>query len=667
MNPITTYIGDCRAVLPTLDDQSVQCCITSPPYFGLRNYNHSDQIGIEKTPDEYVANLVGIFTEVFRVLKDDGTLWLNLGDSFNSGSSGGLSGSTISGGQENQKNSNRNGRKILKSLKPKDLIGIPWMVAFALRSAGWYLRSDIIWCLSGGVRVYAKTQKGEIPMTIKDMVRLDPKTVKLWNGNKWTQVLGWNQGQRSNKTFEIELRSGERIGCTAGHKWPTQRGNIRADELKIGDVIETCRLPEPKIPAMPNALDDEDVGWFIGLYIAEGSQSDGTIQISSHSQQGERFDRLSRLVKSFHATCAVHKTSANGSTANLNGPILNGIIDTYISGRTAKDKHLHSRAWARSDGFLMAVINGYLHGDGHKTGDRWRIGFTKNDSLAADLRTICARLGLVISLRRCHHTMDGRRFPGYRGEIRFNRSGYGNEQPMGKVVAIRSSRARKFWDIGVADAPNLFALSSGVLTHNSKPNPMPESVRDRPTRAHEYIFLLTKRPKYYYNADAIKDKPSPDLLKQIAEGYNGSATKEFGVNGAQDASATKSRIIEGMHKRIDKQRGHSRRHDGFNDRWDNLTREEQMACGANKRDVWRVEPANFKGAHFATFPPELITPCVLAGTKERDTILDPFGGSGTVGQVAIENGRKAILIELNQEYQSLIEQRVQIGARATDV
>lgn len=191
----------------------------------------------------------------------------------------------------------------------------------------------------------------------------------------------------------------------------------------------------------------------------------------------------------------------------------------------------------------------------------------------------------------------------------------------------------------------------------AKPNAMPESVTDRPTRSHEYIFLLTKSRKYFYNHEAIKEPPSLDLIKQIEDGYNGSAVKDFGLNGVQDASATKSRIINGYRKRIDKQSGHSRRHDGFNDRWDKLTREEQMACGANKRSVWTVAPANYRDAHFATFPPKLIEPCILAGSRPGDTVLDPFGGSGTTAEVAISHGRKALIIELNPEYIPMIHAR----------
>lgn len=137
-------IGDCREVLPTLPDKSVNCCVTSPPYYGLRDYGHADQIGLEETPEQYIETMVQVFREVRRVLADDGTLWVNIGDSY--------AGSTNTGGIKSIQGSSKrlgamNGHKRLVpyNLKQKDLIGIPWMLAFALRADGWYLRQDIIW------------------------------------------------------------------------------------------------------------------------------------------------------------------------------------------------------------------------------------------------------------------------------------------------------------------------------------------------------------------------------------------------------------------------------------------------------------------------------------------------------------------------------------------
>ena len=202
MNGIEILTGDCRETLKTLPDNSVHCVVTSPPYFGLRNYGTGEwaggdkdcdhvvgeirtrgnlaawsavnaaggghavpeklqerdtcpkcgairidaQIGLEATPDEFVAEMVGVFREVRRVLRDDGTCWVNLGDSYASSPTGRDSTTSgLEGGKQTQHEGGKRQNKVVGDLKPKDLIGIPWMVAFALRTDGWWLRQDIIW------------------------------------------------------------------------------------------------------------------------------------------------------------------------------------------------------------------------------------------------------------------------------------------------------------------------------------------------------------------------------------------------------------------------------------------------------------------------------------------------------------------------------------------
>lgn len=144
---IEIKIGDCRDVLKTMPDKSVNMCVTSPPYFGLRDYDVDGQMGLESTPDEFVAALVEVFREVRRVLRDDGTLFLNLGDSYAGSGKGGNPGHSKHVKQATNRGSLsvRGVRRDGDGLKPKDLIGIPWLVAFALRADGWYLRKDIIW------------------------------------------------------------------------------------------------------------------------------------------------------------------------------------------------------------------------------------------------------------------------------------------------------------------------------------------------------------------------------------------------------------------------------------------------------------------------------------------------------------------------------------------
>lgn len=334
MNSWRILAGDVRETLASLPAASVQCCVTSPPYWGLRDYGHDGQLGLEPTPDAYVANMVAVFREARRVLNDDGTLWLNLGDSF---FGGGYANHAVNGeawleahGGDRRRSRQQDRINANPQLKPKDLVGIPWLVAFALRTDGWYLRSDIIW---------------------------------------------------------------------------------------------------------------------------------------------------------------------------------------------------------------------------------------------------------------------------------------------------------------------------------AKPNPMPESVQDRPTKAHEYIFLLSKSASYYYNAAAIREPYAASTVTQFEKAYTGEATKDYGGTGAQNPSDVKRRIV-------DKQRGHGRRHAGFKDRWDAMEKAEQVAGGANKRTVWNVATQPYPGAHFATYPEALITPCILAGSREGDTVLDPFTGSGTTGAVAIGHGRSFIGCELNPAYIELARTRI---------
>jgi len=364
--------GDCRAVLRGLDAESVQCCVTSPPYWGLRDYGTATweggeatcdhmgmpfrtkaninrncgtgidgknaegreffreecgkcgarrvdaQLGLEKTPEEYVANMVSVFREVRRVLRDDATLWLNLGDSYAGGTTGRNDADRPhAAGQErgrydvgaDQVYRNKQ-RPVPYGLKPKDLVGIPWRVAFALQADGWYLRSDIIW---------------------------------------------------------------------------------------------------------------------------------------------------------------------------------------------------------------------------------------------------------------------------------------------------------------------------------HKPNPMPESVTDRPTKAHEYLFLLTKSERYYYDADAVREPFSPHTLVAYPNGPGG---------------GVKPDVVAHMQSR------------GSGGHVDDIGASYIDNGKRNRRSVWTVATQPYSGAHFATFPPALIEPCVMAGSKKGDTVLDPFGGAGTTGLVADRLGRDAILVELNPEYAAMARTRI---------
>lgn len=197
------------------------------------------------------------------------------------------------------------------------------------------------------------------------------------------------------------------------------------------------------------------------------------------------------------------------------------------------------------------------------------------------------------------------------------------------------------WRVAFALQADGWWLRSDIVY--SKRNPMPESVRDRPTRAHEYLFLLSKSSRYYYDAAAIRE-PSA--------GQNAHDRTSPGYHAPGQTQQT------GNRQKRDKQRGHSRRHAGFNDRWDAMTKADQCAKGRNKRDVWTVAAQPYRGDHWATFPEKLIEPCVLAGAPEGGVVLDPFCGSGTTGVAALRNLRRFLGIDLNPNYVEMAKRRI---------
>jgi len=139
------YNNNCLIGLQDIPAESVDCCVTSPPYFGLRDYGTDEQIGLEETPELFIEKLVAVFEQVKRVLKPEGTLWVNMGDSYNGYPGNVTRGGELSGTNQHARQKKESGYGLSsKNLKPKDLIGVPWMQNFALRANGWYLRQDII-------------------------------------------------------------------------------------------------------------------------------------------------------------------------------------------------------------------------------------------------------------------------------------------------------------------------------------------------------------------------------------------------------------------------------------------------------------------------------------------------------------------------------------------
>ncbi|MCC6454463.1 MAG: site-specific DNA-methyltransferase [Caldilineaceae bacterium] len=210
------------------------------------------------------------------------------------------------------------------------------------------------------------------------------------------------------------------------------------------------------------------------------------------------------------------------------------------------------------------------------------------------------------------------------------------------------------WMVAFALRADGWWLRSDIIWH--KPNPMPESVTDRPTKAHEYIFLLTKSSSYYYDADAIKE---PSVTNDTRRPYGSKGAWDMDGRPEEQRHGGEQRSKRDTFKREGSKRAQvipgqsvgTHRPNRDESQWDIHTR--------NRRSVWTVTTKPYAEAHFATYPPDLIEPCILAGSKPGDIVLDPFNGSGTTGAVALKHGRHYIGCELNPDYIELAQRRIQ--------
>lgn len=487
--------GDCRDVLQTMPDESVDCVVTSPPYFGLRDYGVSGQIGLEPTPTEYVSELVGVFREVRRVLRKDGTLWLNLGDSYagswgaqgRQGRSGEMASRRVADVREKSKLSaaqiaahphKASGTGSIREagLKPKDLIGIPWAVATALRNPYY--------------------------------------TGKI--------------ARERDRVWLAAMIDGEGTICGFHH--------IRADDGRPRTGVHVTITNSSK------ALLDE------AARIWPTSRSEHDVPGDGH------------LGKRVTWRWIVH-----------------GIENKTLILRELYPYLIQKKRQAMVAYNLLLLM-----------AEAKRLGHSPQRDAIRDKRKVLT--DLLSALNRC------------------------------APVDMPS------WLI---EPPSVFEpgwfLRQDIIW--SKPNPMPESVRDRCTKAHEYLFLLSKSERYFFDADAIAEPATSDH----ASG-NGFAGRQGGAEHLPMSGGAGSR-------------------------------EEWKPGGKrNRRSVWAVATQPFKEAHFATFPPALIEPCILAGCPVGGTVLDPFGGAGTTALVADRAGRNAILIELSPAYAEIAKRRLQDDA-----
>ena len=258
MNKAVIHVNDALELLKTMDSSSIQCCVTSPPYWGLRDYGIDGQLGHEKTPEEYVSKMVDVFREVRRVLRDDGTLWLNIGDSYAGNCSRASDGGRAGFGNPREGIFKREG----DGLKPKDLVGIPWMVAFALRADGWYLRQDIIWhkpnampesvtdrCTKAHEYIFmfasSSRYKYNSDAIKEDAVNGDPSSPRGSKG-----VLGQSNFGLRDKQSEL----GKRTYTGFNHRRKNQEEQIEKRNKRSVWTVNTVGSPEAHFATFPPKL-----------------------------------------------------------------------------------------------------------------------------------------------------------------------------------------------------------------------------------------------------------------------------------------------------------------------------------------------------------------------------------------------------------------------------
>lgn len=577
------YNESCLDTMNRLPDSSVDMVVTSPPYEyekdGLRKYDSNTGLGWTKSVFEECAK------SLYRVLKPGGVVVWNVADKV------------------------KNGSKTLTSFE---------QVLF-FKEVGFNVNDTMIWCLSGGQYLYVKSQKGVMPMMIKDMVRLDTETIQLWDGKKWVNVVGWRENVEAKTKTRIQLRSGENIYCTQEHRWVLENGEeVLTKDLKVGDILKTCTLPETD-EHNPIYLTD-DILWLIGLYIAEGSHSGDTIQYTLNADESSWIKKIESTISSVGGTIT-YTLDGNSLNVRCYSKVFNAILSQYIGGQTAKNKHLNNICWKLSNDKLRKIVEGYLDGDGHYDGknNRWRLGFTENRYLERDLRVLAARFGAKLTLLRKGARIKSlnKIYPSIMGEWRWVHTNHHSSKKMSEILSITEEKMRddeKMWDIEVDSEEHLFSLASGVITHNCKTNPMPQVKQPRYSNCFEYMFVFSKGTPKTFN-------PIMEPCKCAGQLYDSTAKNMDGESGRHKLTY-------------------------------NVNKEKV------KRNIWEIAVAQNKTEHPAVFPYQIAYDHIKSWSIEGDLVYDPFMGSGTTALAAVDLKRNWIGSEISEKYCDIIKDRL---------
>lgn len=332
-------------------------------------------------------------------------------------------------------------------------------------------------CLSGDTEVYAKIDGRHTSLPVRELKDITGETF-LWDGENWNRVVNVKITPKKGTELRLKLKSGEEISCTEDHIWPTQRGNLNARDLVVGDTLGYVKLPEPENASAPEHVPDE-IGWLIGLFLGDGCyqrDKNSVFHLFCHIDDKEDHSRLERIVRSYGGNITWRgRDGGKNWNARIFSPMLSAVINQYVCDGNCFKKHLSTACLSKSDSFLASVLEGYGDSDGHWLDDErssYRIRFCNNRMLARDLRMIASRVGVPISLKLSKDKdLNGDEMLVYRGTIRFQsvkKCGRDQLADRGEIVEICPAdyRYAQYYDISVENSPHTYALSSGLLTHN---------------------------------------------------------------------------------------------------------------------------------------------------------------------------------------------------------
>jgi len=513
--------GNALEELKKLQEESVDCIITSPPYYGLRAYKNAEtnwgdwqgQLGLETTYQMYLEHLLMITAELKRVLKKTGTLFWNMGDTYVGGHIGGSIYNKewyISSTDAIPQIKQGRPQSRVKDIPEKSLMMLPERFAIGMIEQGWTLRNKIIWykCFGSNVPIYVKSGDKIIRTIVKDLARLPIEKLYLPTLQGWKRILRIEK-QPKSELLTIHLRNGFRIEVTPEHRFLVNGIFIEASKLKKGDKLDHANLPNEE----GTPLGTYKNGWVVGLWLAEGNyEMEGkSVRFSLNVKENNLAKKLKVWSEKYAGRYREHNYG-NNKAVIISGEVPYAIIKHYTSRAGAKYKRLSGNVFNENNKFLEGVLDGFLAGDGcyDAKNDRYRFMITTNRDLIEDLRTICNRLGFFMRNRLRKVTANNKKYRAFQIEIRKRRTGHFNQKDDFEILRIDKTKGNSY-EIEI-EAPHVFILPDGTLTHNS--NGMPSSVRDRFTNKWEYIFFFVKSRKYYFDLDAVR-KPLSDPNRML--------------------------------------------------------------------------------------------------------------------------------------------------------